>query len=237
MMRVENEQGFILHTRNFTDSKIILCVFTRSYGRLNLVYRSTKKTPKPKNFILCSLNWFGKNDLKTLQDFEEIDTPILGMGKPLFCGMYLNEICMRLLPELQSFEKIYDCYIETIQKLARSDHDAAVMEVLLRRFEFNLLSALGLAINFHKCVDGEQILDSVDGRYVYLAERGFKKINPQAVDAYQVAQDGLFQGADLVAIREQRWSASALNSAKKISRISLAPLLGNKPIKSRELFT
>ncbi len=236
-MYIDDEQGVILHSRPFTDSKIILVVLTRSFGRLSLVHRISKKGPKPKIFTLCSFNWRGKSELKTLERIEELGSPILHHGRSLYCGIYLNEISIRVLPELQAYETVYDQYLETIQKLAQCDENMKLMEILLRRFEFTLLEALGLAINFEVCIDANFIERASDIYYEYDLESGFRRLQLDIDRFYDISRSAVYSGESIVDIREGNWSDSALSAAKTLCRRALAPLLGSKPIKSRELFT
>ena len=235
-MGPDSEKGFILHTRQFSDSKKILVAFTRAHGRISFVLRQSKKAPKPKNFTECLFSWIGRSDLKTLTDFEELGSPILNVGRSLFCGIYLNELCIRLLVENQQNEQAFDQYSETITKLRKCGDDSKLMEVLLRRFEFSLLSSLGLAINFSHCVNGELIASGT--RYFkYEPQMGFQVVHKDHEYALDSSNARFFFEKDLTDIREQQWSSSALRAAKRLSRLALAPLLGEKPLKSRELFT
>jgi DNA repair protein RecO (recombination protein O) len=236
-MLVENEQGFILHSRPFTDSKVILDVFTHSFGRISLVSRKSKKQASFKNFTPYSFSWSGKSDLKTLRQSEELDKTLLQHGRPLYCGIYLNELCIRLLPEFQSYETVFDQYLEAITKLAHCENESVLMEILLRRFEFLLLHDLGTAVNFHTCIEGEKIVRDGAAGYIFYPEAGFQRIQNLAKVYNSDSRGTVFRGQDIVDIREEAWTPEALVSAKMIARKALAPLLGNKPIKSRELFT
>jgi DNA repair protein RecO (recombination protein O) len=44
------------------------------------------------------------------------------------------------------------------------------------------------------------------------------------------------RGQDILAIDNDEWHVDSLKAAKKISRIAMRPIVGDKPIKSRELF-
>ena len=234
-MNVDNEPGVILHSRPFTDSKKILNVLTPSYGRFNLVARHSRSMPLPKAFAVFSLSWLGKADLKTLRQCEELVPVRLTQGRPLFCGMYLNELCARVLPEYQAQGRVYEQYIETIDKLSGTNNDQLLMEVLLRRFEFSLLASLGLAINFEECADGHQISRGDNTYFHYDVEHGFRRCLNENMMPEHVSE--VFRADDIACIRKQEWSADALKSAKKLSRIAFRPLLGERPLKSRELFT
>ena len=99
----------------------------------------------------------------------------------------------------------------------------------MRRFEFNLLRILGYGIDFSHCAgSGEPIDPSMT--YRYRAEKGF---------IASLIKDNLtFYGRELLAFDSLTFTEpDVLHAAKRFTRIALKPYLGDKPLKSRELFT
>jgi DNA repair protein RecO (recombination protein O) len=97
---------------------------------------------------------------------------------------------------------------------------------VLRSYEFQLLELLGYGVDFSFDASGEPIDERQT--YSYFPELGFLM--------QQDTRSG-FSGAQLKAIANHDFSQSdVLYMAKQLSRYLLKPLLGNKPLKSRELF-
>ncbi len=102
------------------------------------------------------------------------------------------------------------------------------MEPCLRLFEFNLLQILGYGVDFLHCAgSGQQVEPTMT--YRYREEKGF---------IASLVKDNLtFYGRDLIAFATLDFSDEAVRqAAKRFTRIALKPYLGDKPLKSRELF-
>jgi DNA repair protein RecO (recombination protein O) len=173
------------------------------------------------------ISFQGKTDLKLLTHFESEGAHFTLTAKHLFSGFYLNELLVRLLPELDAHPEIYSLYEQSLQALsARQD-----LEPVLRVFEFQLLQELGYGIDFETdAKSGDAIsaqvnycLDPSQGVYVAHAD---------------VPLNFQFCGAHINAIAQHDFSLPDVKqTAKRISRILLKPLLGSKPLMSRELFS
>jgi len=227
---VKQVEGFVLHSRNYTDSKKILHLFTYTFGLISAVIRESKRNQLPRPFVKCYFELSGRGGLKTIRSAESLSAPVVQEGRGLFCGIYLNELITRALPDGEGFDELVRLYDETIVKLGVAiEHK--LHEVLLRRFELVLLQEMGLGMSFTHCIDGQRILPD-DSCYVYGEGQGFRRVNLSPS-----SRPDIFTGAHLNAINVQDWNKESLLAAKHISRLALRPLLGNKPIKARELFT
>ena len=225
--------GYLLHSHKYTDSKVILRIFTREHGRISAIYRNSKKGLKVKPFTELSVEVRGSRELLTVRSLDEISPAHYLLGRSLFCGMYLNEILVRLLPERQANELVYDNYRETLTKLSQADKNNQLQEVLLRRFELTLLAALGLGISLERDCNDKDIRSDVDALYYFQQGGGWR---PVALGE-NANMSNLFSGQDIADIRRQNWRGGSLRAAKRLCRLALHPLLGDKPLKSRELFS
>lgn len=226
----DHHEGLVLHSRYFTDSKIIVTLFTPSHGKIVTVYRKSKKKEKITPFTLFECTWSGKGNLKSLYSAEVLRQPFTLVGRSLFCGIYLNEILHRLLPENHISAPLYQLYVETLEKLSLHENDGAVQQVLLRRFEFFLLRELGVGVDFYKSSSNKPLGQSADQYYCFDVSRGFVEVDALKCEGY------MFSAKVLSDMANEVWNGAALKSAKIIARLALAPLLGNKPVKARELF-
>lgn len=239
-MRVELQPAYVLHARDYRDTSLIVDLITPDYGRLAVVARGArgrkgksgvKQLLAPFQPLLISFQ--GKGDLKTMTAVEPAATTRFLTGKLLYSALYLNELMIRLLLPMDSHPVLYDAYQKTINILADKSSNEVDLEPVLRQFELSLLEELGYGLCFD--VDVETSL-AIEGQslYCYIPESGFICCDEPVNGQYQ----GLvIKGEVLQAIAELDFSnIEVRRAAKQLTRLALTPLLGNKPLKSRELF-
>lgn len=235
-MRVNLQMAFVLHTRNYTDTRILVELFTAEYGRFGVVARSSKKGGRfalLRPFQPLLVSWQGKGELKSLLDVEAGGPPINVTGERLYCGLYLNELLLRVLAPADPHPVLFDAYQHALRLLAQGVH----MEPVLRNFELDLLAELGYGISFD--VDtgtGEPI--APDAYYVFEAASGFTYLSSDPPSRSASANiRSVFKGEIITALGGRQFTTpEVLAAAKQLCRQALHPLLGNKPLKSRELF-
>ncbi|MBD0787410.1 DNA repair protein RecO [Vibrio sp. Y2-5] len=223
------QRCFVLHRRPYSETSLILDVFSEEYGRLSIMAkgaRSKRSTTKGalQAFTPLLLKWSGNGSMKTLRQAEAISLGLPLNGISLYSAMYVNELIGRvLMPEVPSPGLFHD-YLTALTELAQSDNP----EPALRRFELALLSAMGYGVDFMHCAGTGEPVDP-NMTYRYREQKGF---------IASVRRDNLtFLGNELIAISERRFSTKEqLQAAKRFTRIALKPYLGGKPLKSRELF-
>ncbi|WP_370981503.1 DNA repair protein RecO [Agaribacterium sp. ZY112] len=228
------QRAYVLHLKPYTDSKKLVRLFSYDEGCLDAVARPSKRWPALEPFIpfLCHVS--GKTQgLKNLRAAEIQDSTPRLQGHALFCALYLNELLARALPVGQAVQSIFEAYEETIKKLEGSHADAALLQVLLRRFEFSLLRELGFAVELLSCANGSKVINSCTAFYTFRLGFGFI---PCALHEQNSTNPTLFHGEVLHAIAEQQWSSRSLSAAKRLSRLALPMLIGSEPLKARELF-
>lgn len=228
-MRTELIKAYVLHARNFTDSRVLVELFSAEYGRMGVVARSSKKGGRfrvLRPFQPLLVSWQGKSDLKTLTHSESGGQPLSIVGDSLYCGMYLNELLLRVIATGDPHENLFLTYQNAITQLATS----AAIEPVLRNFELDLLGELGYGIPFDvDAQTGEPI--APDAHYTFAAADGFVLHLPS-----QGARN-VFSGDVIQTVGRREFTEPAVRSAaKQICRLALEPLLGGKPLKSRELF-
>lgn len=228
----ELHDAYILHTYRFSDSKLITEFFTRARGRLKAVARvpSKKNRAQFQPFQPLTISVRGEGSLKTLLQCEVLADRRHCQslrGVSLFCAMYVNELTQRLTALDVPEPVLFDLYESTLESLSTAAGDAE-REASLRRFELQLLAELGYAIDFSTTGSGQPLETS--RFYCFDAAVGFvEKAAPNGPEAYE--------GATILAIAQSKFvQAETLRVAKKIARAALAPHLGPRPIKSRELF-
>jgi DNA repair protein RecO (recombination protein O) len=232
MLRAEHQLAYLLHLRPYRDTSAIVELFTENYGRIALVARGVRSSKNAKRQLLTPfhallVSFQGSSDLKLLTHMESSQPHYFFTGKRLYSALYLNELIVRLLPEMDAHPQLFAGYQVALEALHK-DED---LEPLLRRFEFFLLQELGYSISFtHQANHIDPII--AEAFYACDLEQGFFEIDP-ADGNYHLS----IKGEDILAIAQGDYhKLSSRKAAKVLSRYLLKPLLGNKPLKSRELF-
>lgn len=233
---VENEPGYVLHCRNFTDSRLLVETFSQNFGRVSGVLRvSASKARggqlKPQQFVPYLLGFSGHHELKTFRQLEVRGVPVLQQGRRLFCGLYLNELLQRALPVEDPYPAVYELYEASLHELAGANEGSE--DIPLRRFEFQFLAELGYGLNFTSDQDGQPLEIDSGVFYHYQPSVGFARVHRP--DNSQ--RGNLFSGAALSALENPDWLSSDVRStAKRFCRLAIADILGGAPLRSRELF-
>lgn len=241
-MRVELQLAYILHTRPFSDSSLIVDCLTPDFGRVSILAKGARSAKsKQRNllqpFLPLSVSWQGKSNLKTLIGAETQSLRLPLQGKNLYCAFYLNELLVRLLPEQDALPEVLPIYQLALEALS-SSADASVFnfEVVLRSFERQLLRLLGYEINFtSEALSSEAI--SHDAYYRYEVEQGFVRVSGDLAKVGAGGRGSLFCGEQILAIADHDYAQpETRHAAKSLMRTALQPLLGRKPLQSRKLF-
>ena len=236
-MLVNTQIAYILHKRAYRESSSILDVFTRDYGRVSLMARGCrgKRSKIAGNLLLFTplvVSWQGKGDMPYLKSIERADlkAPVL-KNKALFSAMYINELLVYLLHKHDVHEAIFEHYHHCLFLLEKEK----CLELTLRKFESRLLELLGFGLNLHEEADtGEKIM--ADVMYDYYLEHGPVKSRETSVNRVPK-----ISGACLLALTNEQYQTIADNSQylaelKQLMRFVIGFHLGNKKLKSRELF-
>ncbi len=145
--RISDEPAYVLHRYDWSESSLILEVFTRHFGRLALVAKGAKKPSSNFRPILLplqplQLSFGGDAEIRTLKGAEWMGGHVMPTGDALLSGFYVNELLLRLLARDDPHRKLFDAYAAAVQVLA-SQH-GEVLQAALRAFELLLLREIGL---------------------------------------------------------------------------------------------
>ncbi len=165
---------------DWSESSLILEVFTRHHGRIALVAKGAKRPSSNFRPVLLPLqpleiNYGGDAEIRTLKGAEWMGGHVMPTGDALLSGYYLNELLLRLLARDDAHEALFDAYGGVVQVLA-GDHggaQAATQAAALRAFELLLLRGVGLLPQ----LDVQTLtLESLEAgtRYALVAEAGLR---------------------------------------------------------------
>ncbi|MEM8661478.1 MAG: DNA repair protein RecO [Pseudomonadota bacterium] len=155
-MRVKLQPSYVLHSRAYRDTSLLVEVFTAEHGRIGLVARGARRKSRNGSpaallqpFAPMLLGFTGRGELKTLTATETAGRPQILVGERLYSGLYLNELLVRLLHRHDAHPKLFAAYGDALNGLASSGE----IDGVLRQFELILISELGYG--FELDVDGQ----------------------------------------------------------------------------------
>lgn len=225
--------AYVLHRRPYRETSYIVDFFTLEEGRISAVAKGVKNSKSDKKSLLqpfqhLRLQLSGKSELKNLRHVESVSPSINLASTALFCAMYVNELTNRIMPAGLASDGVYNAYENALLSL-RDEND---IEVTLRQFEFALLDEMGLLPDFTTDVEYEMpIVES--GSYHFQMDAGFIRLPEDAAGARGMR--GL-PGQALLSLSQGEFTPLSKKVAKVLCRDLLKPLIGDKPLKSRELF-
>jgi len=221
----------VVHRRDYRNTSLLLELFTPGEGRLPAIARGAKSSRGSRAALLqpfapLQVALRGRGEIKQLHQVEPDGRPFLLAGERLYCGFYLNELLMRLLERRDPYPRLYVHYLHTLERLAAGE----ATDQCLREFELDLLQELGYGLLLDYSADIGDPIDP-DRVYHYEIEQGPLSLPGGSSSERQV------HGRTLLCLHNREpLDAAAAGEAKRLMRRVLAFYLGDKPLKSRELF-
>ena len=232
-MRYDAEPAFILHTRPWRESSLLVEVLSANHGRIGLLARGVQGARRhvlraalqPLQYI--RLDAVQRGELAQLRSAEALDAAPQLAGEATLAAFYINELVLRLAPRQDPAPELFDAYARVRSRLA----DASSLAWSLRRFERDLLDALGVGFAFDLDGDGVPVdpaaryrLDAEHGPRRLLSDRGHGDRSDAATGRalLALAADEIPDGDDLAGLR-------------RALRPVLLHLLGGRPLKSWDL--
>ncbi|MBK7898380.1 MAG: DNA repair protein RecO [Betaproteobacteria bacterium] len=231
--KVDGQPAFVLHSYPFRETSLIIEAFTRDFGRIALLARGARRPRSALRGLLMAfqpleLGWAGKGEVLTLMKAEwQGGLPLLH-GEALFCGYYLNELLMHLLPREDAHERLFERYREILGHLA-ADPAGKVREADLRSFEKALLGALGYGLTLDHDSEGRPI--AAESPYHYRMEQG-----PVRLDHGEAAEDAVLGRTLLDLAADHFADPRSRAEAKQLMRTLMAYYLSGKELETRKIF-
>ncbi len=231
-MHFSLEPAYILHSRQYRESSLLMEAFSRAHGRVGLVARGARGAKSRwKNMLQpfrpLLLNWVQRGELGTLTGADQVASPPALVGESLFCGLYANELMVRFLYRSDPHPGLFDFYQHLLTQLASGKK----AQPLLRVFEKQLLQSAGFGMQLDHEHGSDQVI-SADAWYVYEPESG-----PVRCDHGQEQDAQLVSGSALLALKSGQIEDHHLKELKQLMRQLIRNHLGGKPIASQALFS
>jgi DNA repair protein RecO (recombination protein O) len=232
--------AYVLHTYDWSESSLIVELFTRESGRVAVAAKGAKRPTSNLRAVLLPFQRigvsFGRQRDESASDIRNLRTAEWGGGAPfadgeaLLAGFYLNELVMKLLARDDPHPALWDAYAATLPRLGGEREAAA-----LRAFELVLLAETGHLPDLAHVTATQQAVDPSHG-YALL---------PEQVTAAPRRGDDAVAGSDLIALqaalaaRDLATLADAAQHCEGALRRQLRALLayhlGGAPLRTREV--
>ncbi|MDD5176966.1 MAG: DNA repair protein RecO [Sterolibacterium sp.] len=234
--RIDGQEAYILHAYAYSETSLILDIFSRDHGRLPLLARGARRPRTALRGVLqafhpLELGWFGAGEVRTLAKAEWLGgMPLLG-GTALMLGYYLNELLLKLVPREDAHVSLFEAYAATLQALGETG--SVVPAGHLRQFEKTLLRELGYGLALEReTLTGEALLP--DRKYHYLIERG--PVMTSFSDGDQYRSPAILGKTLLDLARDDYTDPRTLAESKLLMRMLLNHYLAGQALQSRRVF-
>ncbi|MBD3653572.1 DNA repair protein RecO [Kangiella sp.] len=230
MADTELTSAFVLHTRPFKETSLIVELFTEDHGRVNVLAKGVRGNRKNSNRALLQafqplkVSWLGRGELKTLKQLEPDGFAYRLQGIASLSALYLNELLLRLFIQWDPHPDIFHLYKTSLHHLQLEDKP----NLILREFELELLDVMGYAIDWQHDIYGDAIEAGMT--YGFVPEQGFIPRLQTSADSW------LAEGAIILAVADHQWHINGAPAlARKVCRLNIDQLLNGKELNSRKL--
>lgn len=225
-MRVDLEPAYVIHTRPYRETSMIVYALTEQHGVVHMISRGARK--KGNNnlqpFTKMYLSWSGRGDLVTLTKVEHEHSRYTNNFRAQVQCFYLHELILKLIPKLSPAPELFDLYEYTLDSMINNPSD----EHVLRNFEMRLLAIMGHPLQLkYDYINDEEIQDQL--LYRYDPDCGPTKIK------LKQAQWNVVTGRLLADLEENNFTDEILPQAKIFLRGIVKHYLQGKPLMTRRL--
>ena len=237
----------MLHRYDWSETSVILDLFTREQGRLSVAAKGAKRPYSQLRSVLLpfqkinvnlgrapkvDLNDLQASEVQNLRSAEWAGGSAMLTGAALFSGFYLNELLMKLMGRHDAQPALFDAYALTLPWLASKDETQ--VQAALRAFELRLLHELGVLPDLSVSTLTLQAVQ-IDARYSVLPEAGVGQTRGETDVPGSVLIDieAALQHGSLPAL--QQACAPSLPELKAVLRGLLHYHLGSLVLRTRQV--
>ncbi|MDQ6684676.1 MAG: DNA repair protein RecO [Pseudomonadota bacterium] len=235
---------YVLHRYDWSESSLILELFTREQGRVAVAAKGAKRPFSQLRSVLLPFQriqtTLGRTngdadtrEIHPLRAAEWVGGAAMLTGAALFSGFYLNELLLKLLARDDPHPALFDTYAATVALLGVADE--AETQAGLRAFELVLLKEIGLLPDLGLETASHRAV-TTEAHYRVLADAGVVEsghdegtVSGQVLLRLQSALDG----GGLTAL--QQATAPALSGLRSSLRAQLLYHLGTSQLRTRQV--
>lgn len=238
------QPAFVLHQWAWSETSLILDLFTREHGRIAVVAKGAKRPysqlrpvlmPFQRLLVLTTRPKSEEGaDILTLRSAEYAGGGATLPPALLFSGFYLNELLLKLLARADPHARLFDAYADTLLALARTEDESP-----LRAFELLLLRETGVLPDLAVCT-ATQVPVAGERAYQLRADGGLELATaaeavrlPTLSGATCLALQSALHRNDLAALRNA--TLGHLPALKSQLRALLVYHLGSPTLRTRQM--
>lgn len=238
------QAAFVLHHYDWSETSLVLDLFSREHGRLAVVAKGAKRPYSQLRSVLLpflrlqvtlskpsKMNEDGAAEVQSLRGAEWVGGQTLPSGAALFSGYYVNELLLKFLPRQDAQPELFDAYAALLPQLTSVDDAHAA----LRAFELKMLAICGLLPDLSVLSTTQTPLDP-ERLYMLAPESGVivpTHDAPQLTgQAFIQLQAALLHGSQAALQQACEQAGPAL---KPLSRALLHYHLGHRPLRTRQV--
>ena len=176
--------AYVLHSHEWSESSLIVDLFTRERGRLAVVAKGARRPYSQLRAVLMPFQRVSISlakappdesaDLFNLRQAEWVGGHAPLSGAALFSGFYVNELLIKALARLDPHPALFETYAATLPALAGADDPRA--QAGIRAFELMLLRLVGVLPDLSVVTTTQQPLED-GGCYVLRPDLGVVQID------------------------------------------------------------
>ena len=146
MSRVDREPVYVLHRRAWRDTSLIIELLSAGHGRIAGIARGARSAKSAffgltEPFRRLEASWTRRGEMATLTALEPSAFTGRLTGRAMWCGLYANELLLRLTPRDDPDPAVFEAYSSLLPALTTP----SLQSNALRHFEMSLLNAMGVA--------------------------------------------------------------------------------------------
>jgi DNA repair protein RecO (recombination protein O) len=234
MSLVEQQPAYVLHSRAWRETSVIVDLFTLYSGRVALIIKGARKSSGKQAakvallqpFTPLMVSFSGRGELRTAHQIDAAGPPLSMLGQRLYSGLYANELLLKLLAIDDAHENLFAYYQTLLGELANK----LPLEQCLRPFEVHLMDELGYHIALDKEFETGAPIQA-DGYYQLRPLQGL------CLFEGQTSSLPLIKGSSLLNLAAGDYTnQECLKYAKYMARANLDQLLGGQQLRSRTFF-
>lgn len=230
--------AYILHTRPWRETSLLVDVLTQEFGRIKLIAKGAKRPHSPlrglvEPFNAVNIEFAGKSNTKYMTQAHWVYALNLLHPAHILPAWYLSELCLYTLGEDDPAPLIFKAYHHAIQMFADYTAEQDISPVL-RQFEYQLLFNLGLWPNKQLDADDKPLNPHI---FYHLDENnGWRETCPSVHAPWCLQGELLLNLANLIPIVSEASTIHSTYNAKTSLRLAMRSMLA-KALYGRTLFT
>ena len=231
-MRVELEPAYILHTRPYRETSLLVYALTSEHGVMHMVCRGARKKGSHvlQPFIKMQLSWTGKTELVTLTKYELEKSNYRSDFRTHLQCFYLHELILALVPKMSPEPELFELYEETLVNMTEAPYN----EATIRLFECQLLTLIGHPLQLEYDAHTQKALRA-EADYLYQPDQGPIEISSDNAQTDQIFGWNRVRGHLLLQLQQHALPQQDWPQAKSFLRGLIKYYLDGKPIMTRQL--